>query len=171
MNDEMRATKPPRTIRVAIVVPSDRAASGERPDGTGPALRDAVERLDARVVSLEVMPDDFERIRDTICRIADADEADVVFVAGGTGFGPRDVTPEATAAAIELEAPGIAEAIRARSLAVTPHAMLSRGVAGIRKRTLVVDTPGSPKAAVESFEVVAPALAHAVALLRGERVH
>jgi len=158
-------------MRIAILIPSDRAVSGERPDATGPALADAVKALGGEVVALEVMPDDQDRIRDALIRIADGGEADVVFVAGGTGFGPRDVTPEATKAAIEREAPGIAEAIRAKSLAITPHAMLSRAVAGIRKSSLIINTPGSPNAAVESLEVVKPALQHAVDLLGGRSVH
>jgi molybdenum cofactor synthesis domain-containing protein len=158
-------------MKIAVVIPSDRAASGERADATGPALSTAIEAFGAESLPVEVMPDDLDRIRDTLIRIADAGEADVVFVAGGTGFARRDVTPEATRAAIERPAPGIAEAIRARSLTITPHAMLSRAVAGIRKRTLIINTPGSPKAAVESFEVVKPALQHAVELLRGESPH
>jgi len=154
-------------LRVAIVVASDRSASGERADATGPALAEAAGALPAEVIGLEVVPDERDRIAGAIIRLADSEAADIVFVAGGTGLGPRDVTPEATRAVVDREAPGIAEAIRSRGLAVTPRAMLSRAVAGVRGRTLVVDLPGSPKGAVESLSFVRDALAHAVEIIRG----
>ena len=159
-------------LRVAIVVPSDRAHSGERADATGPALAEAARALPAEVVSvevvaIEVVADERVEIAAKIAEFADVTQADVVLVAGGTGLGPRDVTPEATLDAVDREAPGIAELIRLRSLDVTPRACLSRAVAGIRGRTLVIDLPGSPKGAVESLGFVADVLAHAVAMLHG----
>jgi molybdenum cofactor synthesis domain-containing protein len=113
-----------------------------------------------------LLPDDESAIRATLSEWADSGELDVILTTGGTGFAPRDVTPEATRAVIEREAPGLAEAMRAASLQITPHAMLSRIVAGIRKRTLILNLPGSPKGAVENLQVVLPVLPHAVQLLR-----
>jgi len=154
-------------LSAAILIPSDRAASGERPDETGPALAEALRALPAEVVAVEVVPDDAGAIGGAIVRFADELGVDIVLAAGGTGLGPRDVTPEATRNVIEREVPGIAEAIRAGGLSVTPHAMLSRGIAGVRGRTLVVDLPGSPKGAVESLGFVADALPHAVKMIAG----
>ncbi len=155
-------------IRIAIVIPSDRAYSGERPDATGPALAEAARAVGAEVLSVDVVPDERVVIAAKIAEAADRAGADVVLVAGGTGLGPRDVSPEATMDATEREVPGIAELIRARSLEITPRASLSRAVAGVRGRTLVIDLPGSPKGAVESFGFVAEILPHAVAMLGGE---
>lgn len=154
-------------LRVALLIPSDRASSGARPDATGPALAEAVRAHGSEVVSVDVVADEHETIRDAIAAVADRDRADVLLVAGGTGLGPRDVTPEATRAAIAREVPGIAELIRSRSLEITPRAALSRGVAGVRKSTLVIDLPGSPKGAVESFGFVAHLLDHAVKMMQG----
>jgi molybdopterin adenylyltransferase len=153
-------------VRVAILTVSDRSARGERPDVSGPALREAVEKRGWQVAQTAIVPDEREAIRALVRRWCDEDIADVVLTTGGTGFAPRDVTPEATREVIEREAPGLAEAMRAASLAVTPHGMLSRGVAGIRRATLVINLPGSPRAAVESLQVVTPVLEHALDLLR-----
>ncbi len=155
-------------LRVAIVIPSDRAHSGERADATGPALAKALRALPAEVTSVTVVPDERAEIAAKIKEFADDGGADVVLVAGGTGLGPRDVTPEATMDVVDRAAPGIAEMIRARSLEITPRACLSRGVAGVRGTTLVINLPGSPKGAVESLGFVAGVLPHAVAMLRGE---
>jgi molybdenum cofactor synthesis domain-containing protein len=152
---------------VGIVVPSDRASSGARPDATGPALEEALRSWPAEVVSREVVPDDRETIARAVRRLADDLDCELVLVAGGTGLGPRDVTPEATRDVVSREVPGIAEAMRMRGLGVTPRAMLSRAVAGVRGRTLVVDLPGSPKGAVESLSFVREALPHAVEIIRG----
>lgn len=155
-------------MRVAILTISDRSARGERADASGPAIRTfAVGRLQAVVVLAEIMPDDSAAISDKLATWCDADVADIIFTTGGTGFAPRDVTPEATRAVIQREAPGLAEAMRQASLAVTAHAMLSRAVCGIRGRTLIINLPGSPKAVVENLNTIAPALPHAVQLLRG----
>jgi molybdenum cofactor synthesis domain-containing protein len=122
-----------------------------------------------------ILPDDESAIRAILSEWADGGEMDVILTTGGTGFSPRDVTPEATRAVIEREAPGLAEAMRAFSLRITPHAMLSRIVTGIRKKTLIINLPGSPKGAVENLEVVIPVLPHAVQLLqedpRSESTH
>lgn len=153
-------------LRVAILTVSDRSARGERPDSSGPALVQAVTELGWQVTALAVVPDEVSAIQAQIIAWCGAPGVDVVLTTGGTGFAPRDVTPEATLAVIERAAPGIAEAIRQESLRITPHAMLSRAVAGIRGRTVIINLPGSPKGAVESLRVAAPVLPHAVELLQ-----
>ena len=152
-------------LRFGIITVSDRSARGERADASGPALQDAVAEQGWLVIRQEVVPDDLSPLRDTLVEWSDSGMYDVILTTGGTGFSPRDVTPEATAAAMDREAPGLAEAMRAVSLKVTPHAMLSRAKAGIRGRTLIVNLPGSPKGALENFQVVTPVLPHAVQLL------
>ena len=153
-------------LRVAILTLSDKSYQGTREDKSGPAIARALEGK-AQVIAQEILPDDKEMIQAKLIEYA-RDNIDVVFTTGGTGFAPRDVTPEATMAVIDREAPGIAEAIRTASLRVTPKAMLSRGVAGILDRTLIINFPGSPKAALECLEVFLPAMEHAVETLRGD---
>ncbi len=156
------------TIRVGILTISDRAYSGEYEDESGPIIREIVEtRLPGGQVHLEaVVPDDFKLIKGGLANWCDNAGMDLILTTGGTGFAPRDVTPEATCAVLEREAPGLAEAMRAASLRVTPHAMLSRAVAGIRGHTLIVNLPGSPKAVMENLDVILPAMPHAIALLQ-----
>jgi molybdenum cofactor synthesis domain-containing protein len=153
------------TLRIGILTVSDRSSRGEREDVSGPALKKLVEAEGWSVTQQSLVPDEEEIIRDLLIAWADRGDLDVILTTGGTGFAPRDVTPEATRAVIRREAPGLAEAMRAASLKVTPHAMLSRIVAGIRKKTLIINLPGSPKGAVENLQVVLPVLPHAIQLL------
>lgn len=154
------------SIRFGVLTVSDRSARGERPDASGPALIEMIKHHGWEVIRQNVLPDDFSLLSELLESWSDRDDVDVVLTTGGTGFSPRDVTPEATRAVIERDAPGLAEAMRTASVAQSPHAMLSRAVAGIRGRVLIINLPGSPKAAVENFRVVIPALEHAVKLLR-----
>lgn len=154
------------TIRFGILTLSDRSSRGERPDSSGPALARLIQAENWSVTKQALLPDNESAISAILTEWADGGEMDVILTTGGTGFSPRDITPEATRAVIEREAPGLAEAMRAASLKITPHTMLSRIVTGIRKRTLIINLPGSPKGAVENFQVVLPVLSHAVQLLR-----
>lgn len=154
-------------IRVGILTVSDRSYRGERADASGPVIREMVEQeLGATVTQEAVVPDEADRIAQTLREWAPL--VDLILTTGGTGFAPRDVTPEATMAVIERHAPGLAEAMRAESLKKTPHAMLSRAVCGIRGRCLIVNLPGSPTAVRENLAVILPALPHAIRLLREE---
>lgn len=162
-------------VRFGILTVSDRSARGEREDFSGPALRKAVEEYGGKVVQHTLVADEQRAIAKILQDWCDTDAMDVILTTGGTGCAPRDVTPEATAAIIERLVPGIAEAIRSASLKLTPHAMLSRGIAGIRNRVLVINLPGSPQGAVQSFKIALPVIPHAVQLLRedaaAERSH
>jgi len=158
------------TIRVGILTVSDRGSRGEYRDLSGPAIRElVVEKLGATVEQEGIVLDERDVIAATLTAWADESGLDLVLTTGGTGFAPRDVTPEATRDVIDREAPGLAEAMRAASLEVTPHAMLSRAVAGIRGTTLIINLPGSPKAVRENLETILPALPHAVELLQGRK--
>jgi molybdenum cofactor synthesis domain-containing protein len=156
------------TIRFGILTLSDRSARGERADASGPALADLVRAQNWLVIKQALLPDDESAIRTELMTWADSGEVDVILTTGGTGFSPRDVTPEATRAIIQREAPGLAEAMRSASLTKTSHAMLSRSVAGIRGRTLIINLPGSPKGALENLQVVIPVLEHAIQLLKDD---
>ena len=153
-------------MKIGIVSVSDRCYQGEKTDLSGPTIAECVAPLGGETV-YRLVPDEKEMIAAAIAELADEEGADVVFTTGGTGFAPRDVTPEATKSVIDKEAPGIAEAIRAKSLEITDRAMLSRAVSGIRGKTLIINLPGSPKAVRESVAVVLPVLGHAVETMSG----
>ena len=154
-------------MRVAILTISDSCARGEAQDLTGPALRHALVEVGAEILELEIVPDEREMIQAELVRLSDQVGADVVITNGGTGLGPRDVTPEATEAVLERRAPGIAEAMRMGSLIQTPTAMLSRGTAGLRGTTLIVNLPGSPRGATECLGIILPVLGHALDMIAG----
>ncbi len=154
-------------MRVAVLTISDSVAKGKRADRSGEVIVEWARRRGLEVTAREVVPDESDLIAQLIARWADEDRADLILSTGGTGLAPRDVTPEATLAVIEREAPGIAEAIRAAHRESVPQSMLSRGVAGVRGSALIVNLPGSPKAVSEALVVLDPVLEHAVDLLKG----
>jgi len=156
------------TLRFGILTLSDRSSRGERADSSGPALALLIQAEGWSVTKQSILPDEESAIREILVNWADSAELDVILTTGGTGFSPRDVTPEATRAVIEREAPGLSEAMRAASLKITSHAMLSRIVTGIRRKTLIINLPGSPKGAVENLQVILPVLSHAVQLLQDD---
>ena len=170
VGDEMKLI--PRTEplpwQAAVITLSDKGARGEREDRSGPAIVQRLEAEGYEVVEQILLADDAAALKTTLTRLADQRQLDLILTTGGTGFGPRDVTPEATMAVATRLAPGIAEAIRAASMAITPRAMLSRAVSVIRGKTLIVNLPGSPKAVCESMDVFLPQMPHALGLLRGE---
>ena len=155
-------------IRFGILTLSDRSSRGERQDSSGPALVALLQTQGWSVVKQSLLPDDESSIREILTSWADGGDLDVILTTGGTGFSPRDVTPEATRAVLDREAPGLAEAMRAASFKITPHAMLSRIVTGLRGKTIIINLPGSPKGAVENLQVILSVLPHAVQLLRGD---
>lgn len=156
-------------ITVGILTISDAGFRGERVDESEPAIRKVVtEHLRAEVVDYAIVPDEREMIEETLIEWTDERRIDLILTTGGTGFAPRDVTPEATSAIIERETPGLGEAMRAQGLEATPHAMLSRAVAGIRGKSLIINLPGSPKAVVESLNTILPALPHGLEILKEE---
>ena len=163
----MSAAGSRRPIRAAVVTLSDKASAGLRADASGPVLQELLRGLGAEVGEPLVIADDQARIEETLAKIADGEGVDLILTTGGTGLAPRDRTPEATLAVADRLAPGFAEAMRARSLEVTPHAMLSRAVAVVRKRTLIINLPGSPRAVKECLEVILPAIPHAVEIITG----
>ena len=156
------------TIRAAIITLSDKGSKGEREDESGRTIREMITGINFSVVHYEVLPDEKQRIIEVLSRLSDSGTIDLIITTGGTGVSVRDVTPEATLAVIDRELPGMAEAMRAESLTKTPHAMISRAVAGIRKQTLIVNLPGSPKAVRENLAVILPALPHAIEKIKGD---
>lgn len=156
-------------MRVAIVTVSDSVSAGRTGDRSGPALRERCEKLGWQVVSAIVVADEADAIRKLLSDLADSGASDLILTAGGTGIGPRDVTPEATSAVVQKLLPGVSEKMRAEGQKRNPRALLSRGVAGVRKQALIVNLPGSPLGAVESLDAVADLLPHAVDVLHGAR--
>ena len=158
-------------IRAVVITVSDACAAGERKDESGAALVELLTDLGAHIVARVVVNDDLEPLAHKLRAYTDLKHVNLIVTTGGTGFGPRDNTPEATLQVIERQAPGLAEAMRIETLKNTPMAMISRGVCGIRSDTLIVNLPGSPKAVRESFEVIKPVLNHVIDLLAGKTGH
>ena len=162
---------PELIIRAVVITASDACFAGEREDESGATLVRLLTELGAEIVAKEILNDDLEPLAEKLRTYADRADVNLIVTTGGTGFGPRDNTPEATRRVIEREAPGLAEAMRMETLKDTPMAMISRGVCGIRSGTLIVNLPGSPKAVRESFGVIKPVLSHAMELLAGQTRH
>ena len=158
-------------MRARILVLSDLAAQGKREDRSGPAVRELLESHGWQVAALEVLPDEFDQIRDRLMAWTECEDCDAIFTSGGTGLSPRDVTPEATRSVIETEVPGLAELMRAEGTRNTPLAALSRAIAGVRKRKLIVNLPGSPRGARESLESIIEVLPHAIDQIQGRTAH
>lgn len=179
-NAELRTSGRPRSplcvgaglpallIRVAILTMSDKGSRGEREDESGEIIREILKGVPSEVVYYEVIPDEIDIIKERLISISDAESADIILTTGGTGVSPRDVTPDATLGVIDKEIPGMAEAMRMESLKKTSRAMISRAVAGIRKKTLIINLPGSPKGVKENLGVILPALPHAVEKIKGD---
>jgi molybdenum cofactor synthesis domain-containing protein len=157
----------PTQLQAVVITVSDASFAGERKDTSGEALVQLLRELGAEIVATKILSDDPDPLADALLEYANRSDVNLIVTTGGTGFGPRDNTPEATLAVIEREAPGLAEAMRIETLKQTPMAMISRGVCGISNRTLIINLPGSPKAVRESFAIIAPVLHHAIALLTG----
>jgi molybdopterin adenylyltransferase len=155
-------------FKVGIITASDKGSRGERVDQSGQVIREMVPEINGEVVVYQMVPDEFDQLRDAMIKQADIDQVDLIITTGGTGLSLRDVTPEATKAVIDREVPGIAEVMRMESLKKTNRAMLTRGIAGTRKQTLIINLPGSPKAVRECLEVIFPALPHGLQILKGE---
>ena len=155
-------------ISIGILTISDRGARGERQDKSGLEIKRLVKELPASVDAYEIIPDDKEIIVDRLIEYADTMALDLIITTGGTGVAPRDVTPDATLQVIEKEIPGMAEVMRLEGLKKTPHAMISRAVVGIRKRSLIVNLPGSPKAVSENLIAILPSIPHAIAKMKGD---
>lgn len=154
-------------MKVAVLTASDKGSKGEREDRSAQVIKEMITEIGGEVVSYDVVPDDRKVIAEKLIQYTDQERIDLVLTTGGTGLGLRDVTPEATLDVVERLIPGIAEAMRLKGLEKTPHAMLSRAVAGSRGMTLIINLPGSPRAVRENMEVVLPAIPHALEILQG----
>jgi len=155
-------------LKLGILTISDKGAQGQRSDESGKAIRESFASLDSQVIKYEIVPDEIDIISRRLMEWADGGEVDVIITTGGTGLSQRDVTPEATLAIVDKVVPGLPEAMRAKTLPITPMAMLSRATAGVRRQCLIVNLPGSPKAVRECLEAVLPAIPHAVEIIKGE---
>jgi molybdopterin adenylyltransferase len=160
--------RPEMAFRAVVITVSDRGSRGERADGSGPAVERILRELGMEIIGRRIIPDEREMIRETLLEWSGGG-ADLIVTTGGTGVSPRDVTPDATREVIDREIPGMAEAMRRQSAAVTPHAMISRALVGIRGRTLIINLPGSPKGAAENLNVLLPALKHAIEKIKGDQ--
>ena len=161
----------PTPIQAVIITVSDACSRGEREDKSGALLVDLLAEFGTQIVAKDIVNDELEPLAHKLRAYADLKHVNLIVTTGGTGFGPRDNTPEATLQVIEREAPGLSEAMRMETLKHTPMAMISRGVCGIRSGTLIINLPGSPKAVRESFEIIKPVLSHAINLISGNTQH
>jgi len=154
--------------KAAVVTISDRGSRGEREDASGPDIARILESVGIEIAARRIIPDEKEIIRQTLIELCEGNKIDLVLTTGGTGVSPRDVTPDATRDVIERDIPGMAEEMRRQSALVTPHAMISRAIAGIRNETLIINLPGSPRGARENLNVVLPAINHAIEKIQGD---
>ncbi len=154
-------------IRAGVITVSDKGAAGQRKDLSGPEVERILKTIGIEVICKIIIPDEIHQIRDILVDLTDNKKIDLIVTTGGTGVAPRDVTPDATLSVIEKEIPGMAEAMRRESCKITPHALISRAVVGIRDRTLIINLPGSPKSVRENLAVLLPALPHAIEKIRG----
>ena len=155
-------------IKVGILVISDKALRGERKDESGPIMKKIIKKLPAEVSEYKIISDEKDQIKENLINWVDKLRLDLILTSGGTGIGARDVTPEATKEVIEKELPGFEEAMRIKGLEKTPFSMLSRAIVGTRKKSLIINLPGSPKAVKENLDVILPALKHGIEILKGE---
>jgi molybdenum cofactor synthesis domain-containing protein len=155
-------------FRAVVITVSDKGSRGERIDVSGPELTAMLQEAGIEIVGRRIIPDEQEMIRAALIEASDGNRADLILTTGGTGVSPRDVTPDATLAVIDRQVPGMAEEMRRRSAAITPHAMISRAIVGIRGQTLIINLPGSPKGSRENLAVLMPALTHTIEKIKGD---
>lgn len=156
-------------ILTAVLTISDRSYYGEREDASGPIICDMLKKINSEIIFSQIIPDERDIIAQKLTELSDDTKADLIITTGGTGLSSRDVTPEATIDVIDRRVPGLEEAMRAESTKITPHGMLSRAVAGVRGKTLIVNLPGSPKAVKENLSIILPAIPHAIEILKGKK--